>query len=444
MKWTKALSAAVVLLGCTAGGLGTQARVLATDDQKRNETLALRVYGSKPVQDEIARTEAYYRKAKVASLLDGSKAIEGAAKALGMASVDYALAEDPGMAGVMWVFNAPHQWFGLNVPRSGFGVDNPDNIYRHVALAPGAHYEISGSIKSPGPAQETFMLYNAVPGTGAGEMKADAGAIGGVLSSEQIRTAPDGRFTITIDGDPANGRPNHLQVKSDKGFLTIRDTLADWNAQNVTALQVRRTDGPSAPPPREEAVAKRAVELLSQMTPFWVTYFDKFTYDAQKPNDIQKAWAREGGWGFASGGWFQLAADEALIVTLDPLGAKYLGFQLTDQWGVSRDYVSHTESLNATQAKPNADGTITYVIAPHDPGVYNWLDPVGLRSGLYAIRWQAVPKGTEADKAVRDARVVKLNALKDAMPPGTVFVTPAERKAQLEARVKSYERRLVE
>ncbi len=120
-----------------------------------------------------------------------------------------------------------------------------------------------------------------------------------------------------------------------------------------------------------------------------------------------KVTPREGGWGFAASGQFQLQPDEALVVTLDTLGAKYVGFQLTDPWAISTDYIEHQGSLNNHQAVPNADGTFTYVIAARDPGVANWLDTSGLADGFFQIRWQKLPASTNAEAAVKSAKVVK-------------------------------------
>jgi hypothetical protein len=45
---------------------------------------------------------------------------------------------------------------------------------------------------------------------------------------------------------------------------------------------------------------------------------------------------------------------------------------------------------------------------------------------------------------VGDVKVVKLSALKDALPPGTAFVDAAAHEAQLQARTHDYERRVNE
>ena len=91
---------------------------------------------------------------------------------------------------------------------------------------------------------------------------------------------------------------------------------------------------------------------------------------------------------------------------------------------------------------PNPDGTYTYVISPGNPGVYNWLDTSGLTSGMFAIRWQAVPPTDRIDEAVRDARVVKLDVLAEVLPRGAPTLSDSERRAVLANRAESYARRL--
>jgi hypothetical protein len=65
----------------------------------------------------------------------------------------------------------------------------------------------------------------------------------------------------------------------------------------------------------------------------------------------------------------RVSCDEALVLTLDHIGARYLAVQLASGWLSSLDYLHHTASLNLSQITPNADGTVTLVVAPKDPGV---------------------------------------------------------------------------
>ncbi|SNS06341.1 Protein of unknown function [Sphingomonas laterariae] len=414
---------------------------LATPRQIALEASALRILASAPMQAEIRRVEALYAADPQGATATGRATIKRAAESIAMAAIQYAIGEDTDRPAVLWVVNAPHAWFGMQVPRSGYGIDNPDNVYRNIMVDGAARYEIRGQVKRPGPAELHFELRDSIPGTAA--MAAEGGKQLGTLRNDAMQIAADGSFTITLDSAPANGRPNHMQMPAEGKFLLIvRDLFTDWKTQNPVALEIDRVAGPAvAPAPSEEAMARRAAQLLSQIAPYWVAYDNQYVFT--KPvNHIGTPRVRPGGRGFSTGGHFSLAADEAWIVTLRSLGAVSLGFQITDPWGVAYDYVGRTSSLNTAQARPNADGSYTFVISARDPGVYNWLDPEGYAAGLYAVRWQSLPPGAAPEAAVKESKVVSFDQLKQALPPETRFITPAERKAQQKERSRSHQRRL--
>lgn len=74
-----------------------------------------------------------------------------------------------------------------------------------------------------------------------------------MLTSQEIIADADGRFTITLSRESAEGKPNHIQIGEEPWqTLWIRDSRADWS-QIVTALSVRRTAGPTPGPERTEA-----------------------------------------------------------------------------------------------------------------------------------------------------------------------------------------------
>lgn len=415
---------------------------LATEDQRAGEALALRVLASTPMRREIESLEALYRRDPQGATPSGQATIRRAVDSIATAAVYYAVIDDADRPLLMWIANAPHRWFGMELPRAGFGIENPDNVYRQTRVDGAARYEIRGKVKQPGPAELHFVVMDSIPGTTP--LSVEGGKMLATLRSDAMTIAPDGSFTITVDREPANGRPNHIQVPAQGKYpLLVRDLFTDWE-QRPVALEVRRVSGPPRSPPRTETqVAELAAKILSKIGPYWVEYDNRFIYS--KPvNTVSSPRHRPGGRGFSSSGHFSLAEDEALVVTLDPLGAASLGFQLTDPWGVAYEYIERTSSLNNAQALANPDGTIAYVISARDPGVYNWLDPQGYGGGMFAIRWQALPADAAADQAVRSVRVVKLAALREALPVDTRFVTAAERRAQQAERAASYARRLTE
>jgi len=256
------------------------------------------------------------------------------------------------------------------------------------------------------------------------------------------------RVTQLLAEGPAAGLTNHIATTPQSHFILIRDTIQDWGRETPCRLEVARLDGPPpAPPPGEAALARQAADLARQIAPRVHEARDggvgAIAGFFQGPaNQLSAPKIREGGrWGLSASGHFLLADDEALVVTLDPIGAQYLAVQLANGWLGSLDYIHHTASLNLAQTRHNADRTVTLVIAPADPGVANWLDTTGLHQGSIFVRWQKLPTPLSANAAgVREVRLVKLKDL----PATLARVSPEARRAELAARAAAYGRRFAE
>jgi hypothetical protein len=123
------------------------------------------------------------------------------------------------------------------------------------------------------------------------------------------------------------------------------------------------------------------------------------------------------------------------------VGAKYLSVQLANGGIGSLGGLHHTATLNLSQVRPNADGTITFAIAPKDPGLFNWLDTTGLHQGVMFVRWQKLAAAVTAnDEPVRSVQLVKATVLDPALPR----ITPADRERQWADRAKDYARRFTD
>lgn len=217
--------------------------------------------------------------------------------------------------------------------------------------------------------------------------------------------------------------------------MVVRDLFTDWGSQQPSQLWVRKLAGQEIAAPSLAEMSLGSADLLARIGPYWLAYNNQYIF-SRPGNSLVQPRLRPGGRGMSMSGWFELDNGEALIVTLDPLGARSLGFQLTDPWGVAYEYVTRTSSLNNTQARENPDGTITYVIAAEDPGAANWLDPSGNSLGIMTIRWQGLPDGVIPERAVREVRKVAL-----PLSAGILDVSPEERREQLEQRAASYWKR---
>jgi len=87
-------------------------------------------------------------------------------------------------------------------------------------------------------------------------------------------------------------------------------------------------------------------------------------------------------------GHYQLAEDQAMVITVPVSDAPYQGIQLGSMWYISLDYSNHQTSLTVPQARIDPDGMIRYVVSERDPGVANWLERTGHDRGYVQLRWQ--------------------------------------------------------
>ena len=118
----------------------------------------------------------------------------------------------------------PHIWYGQDVGGSRILYDNPDTIYRFMAVNKTSAYVITGRFTGEEmPADTTFSVLTGLSGTTAS-----------VLTGRQLVLNPDGSFTITVSGSPTGPGPNHLQ-------LTVRHHF-DRGAKYVVGLEQTRPD----------------------------------------------------------------------------------------------------------------------------------------------------------------------------------------------------------
>ncbi|HLG89076.1 MAG TPA: hypothetical protein VKZ79_17975 [Alphaproteobacteria bacterium] len=431
MNPSHSLALLLALAGMGSGvARGADPTLLGTEDQQQLDRKTLEIVARPDFQDGVRRLEAMFRADPMAAKPEEAKTIRQDSDAIAYMALQWAVDSDPGRPKLMWMGEAPHRWFGMDIPWASYGFQNQDDIYRQVAIDPTRRYEITGRRSANPPVQARFGLFRSV----IDEIPAG-------LQGDDIVTAPDGSFTITIDSDPANGRQNHIQSTPDTRLLVVRDVLSGWSTQTPPMLAIRTVGGPPpAPSPSDDEMVHRSMDLASTMVRAWLGVYGPRIYKVA-PNTIAQPFGRVGGWGYLTMSHFDLKHDQALIVTLDTASAAYVGFELGDTWAVPLEFVHHTSSLTNGQTKPNRDGTITYVIAAKDPGVFNWLDAEGMPAGTFAIRWQRLAKAPIAS-AVVSTEVVKLTELKAHLPADTVWVTPGERKAQIEAREASWNRRL--
>jgi TolA-binding protein len=384
----------------------------------------------------------------------------------------------------------PHTWYGQSVGGSRILYDNPDTVYRFMAVNKTSTYVIRGKFEdwdpeNPDnfgsnpklPADTTFSLLTGLSGNTAD-----------VIEQDELVVDENGEFEILVSGAP---RPvgyegNYLQLTSDSTLIAARDTLADWNNEQPMTLEIERVSGPpnsllaqlgifaipligpavtdspaltqlvsiipplADPPPLLRGAVTSVIMVLGlsmEREYMRVATVDSLTGEHRPPNEFTNPTSNAAflDTQLQSAGYFQLEDDDALVVTIDPGDAGYFVVPVTNDWTITENYWDQQTSLNnaSNQAKPNADGTYTIVISKNDPGVANWVSTGGLNQGTVSIRFQDL--GDEAPMV--SSKVVKIENLRnpDVLPADTVFIEPedlaAYRAAQIATRHEGFNNR---
>jgi hypothetical protein len=406
---------------------------LATNDELVVGRLATRLLGAPEVQAEaeaIAGLWASALEAKIGVLSDQDRATLGpAVQELAYAYAQKVANGDPARPKVSWIEAPPHAWSGERFPGGRYAADNPDTIYRIMPVDGLSTYRVDGRI------------VDARPATTVWQVVTDPNILSPVanLDGRDLTLARDGSFSVTIGPEPTGAGGTHLQTTPDVIGLFVRDTLSDWATERAPALSVERISGPPrAERPHAELVAETVRALRSAAT-LWIDFYIVGALFGPSANAVPAAAPGPGGIHRSSGN-FDLGAGEALVVTLDPVGAAYVSFVVQNAWSITPEYWARQTSLTGHQAVPGADGTYTLVVSATDPGAHNWVDTGGLARGTFLARWQGLPVGATALPVI-SGQVVPTDELPGALPAGTVMVTPEQRAAQLRARLASFLRR---
>ena len=306
------------------------------------------------------------------------------------------------------------------------GMDNPDNTYFFTQLHDDGSYKITGTRGTT--AGLVFQLLIGQPGVG------DAGTSTNVdvLYADDLVTDAGGAFEILVSRDkPDTG--NWLQLKDGVKTLIVRHTHTDWQSEEIGILNIISLDSDiHAPVFTEEIMAARlnaTATAIRDRNKSWITLANNIWSRAPK-NIMTPPRPTPGGLvgQYSSFARFDIAADEALILTSYPSDADYQGIQLGNRWFTSLDYETRTSSLTPAQSYQSKDGAYHYVISARDPKVQNWLDTESHRQGLIMMRWQG--KSAQPPKAP-EIRLVKLASLKDELPKDISEFSETERRKQI-------------
>ncbi len=343
--------------------------------------------------------------------------------------------QDPLHPRVTCITRLEHPVDGQRIPGSRWGIDNPDTIYRVIPISGDERYEIRGRVGAHRMTENYFTLWDDAMGTEA------------LLNGADLVTEADGSFVVTVDAEPAGGRPNHVQSTPKAHEFYIRDVMLDWGTDDPNWFEIARLGPPPSTPPL-------TVHEQAQRTAAYMHKFADFSHGLSqgmtrgRPNRFHLGYSADEGGALRNqvyvGGHFLLDDDEAFVIDVNDGGARYFTVPVSNVWGTTMAIRDRTGSLNKAQSEPNGDGTWTYVLSNADPGVHNWVDPGGLSEGILTLRMAEFPDQRPHPGLAASGQVVKLADLESVLPAGTRQVSAAERAAQLAERTAAYDRRLPE
>lgn len=318
-----------------------------------------------------------------------------------------------------------HSTAGRRVPATKSAHPCADYVYRFIPVNAYNHYVVEGVIPSE---HSVAFEFGVIDGQHRYQ---------GTLSAHQLVIESGGRFSITIDPEPANGRANHIQTKQGACRVIVRDVLGDVAIHRPYGLKVHcHQRGPNRESASFDPVGRFGVELRKFVDDLLAADRIGMSFTQGAPNVFKSPVLHSDGTLLVtqaySPGCFKIRDDEAIVFNIHPGSAAYAVVPVTNWWGGIGDFLSHTSQLGTGRAKPNSDGTYTFVLALEDPGVHNWLDPAGLHEGVIYSRWVGFSPNGDQDNAPRLAsRLVKVKDFGDELPSDCATITPAERAEQL-------------
>ncbi|MEM7433743.1 MAG: DUF1214 domain-containing protein [Myxococcota bacterium] len=315
---------------------------------------------------------------------------------------------------------------------SQWGGNNPDNTYLYARIDARSTYRLYGNASTTSgfiiSLRDGFMH------------EGDEGVAD--LSSDDITTDADGNFEVILS---AEEHPNNwMPMLPNATQVGIRTYFDDWATQTPPVFHIVKVGHEGRSPARLDAgtLARsfdRAAQWIESNLVYWNDWL-KLRLPFLPVNAISPPMKVAGGSNEVityAGGRLELEQNDALVLTVEPIRADYIGLvYYTQAWFETGDLANRTTSLNQGQLHIDGDGRIRIVVSPTDPRHTNWLDTEGRGHGLLVMRTlngDALPTVSAA--------CFKHSELRTALPADTVWISPAARRDQVIRRREHIESR---
>lgn len=317
----------------------------------------------------------------------------------------------------------------LNIAQNLFQ-PNADTIYKSCLIERGGSYLLKGDRGSV----RMIILAQMGPDT---LRTGKHHPLLGQIDFDRLTLDSQGHFELLLSPErPADYPGDWFPLDPQCEKLMIRIVACDWGAEREPRFGIVRLDvDEGRGRPATEELHRRFAEMPG-ITAVCALAFpthvqelrDEGYLNRLKVFDVSQMSGLAGQ--FYYEGAYELADDEALITEVKvPSRCRYWSIILTNDLYETTDWYNNQSSLNDAQAVVDSDGVFRTVISARDPGVHNWLDTSGYRSGALQGRWFEAN-----EKPMPTLRKVKLADVLSALPGDTTLISRAGRAEALRQR----------
>lgn len=334
----------------------------------------------------------------------------------------------------------PYFWTALD-PHLKMGGDNPRGLYLAAPINGTDTFRISGT---RGSARWVSCILGRTP-TG---VQAGLAPFGNAIFLPDIVAGPEGAVEIFIAPRRPDGAVNWIESDRYTATVLLRQFFGTPDdVHPIERLKIENlTSGGQGTVPLgvDDVVAQLggAAAMFSNLVPLMQSEMiakgsakNRFVTDVGDPtstsggvpggNAVTARWALEPG--------------EALVVEVTPpRPCGYWDVQVGNGWYESFDYRNVFSGFTCEDAHLNRDGSVTIVVAQHDPGIVNWLEADHHREGHIAIRWQL----SDGNLPIPRCTVVACTEVSRRWD--LPAVSPEERDRQRRKLVQSFDSRFIQ
>jgi hypothetical protein len=298
------------------------------------------------------------------------------------------------------------------------GQPNADTIYRSARISSGGSYRLRGR---RGSLNQVKLGQVVPPHSGATRRHLDINA---------LKVDAGGRFDLLLSAARPDGYAGDWwELSPAASMLLLRMVSSDWANEESPTFSIERIDRPMGKPrptanelERRLRALPRMVDLMGLMFVDHVEQLRRQGYVHKfKEFDVSMIGGLVGQFYYET--VYELDEDEALIIeTQVPEICPYRSLILTNEIFETTDWINNHSCLNGSQAAPDSDGILRFVVSAKDPGVRNWLDTAGHPTGIIQGRW------TDCDS--QPMPTIRKMALADVvaqLPADSAMVSPEER-----------------